>query len=107
MIVLAQKWTADKRVDAIFMIPSDGHCRWEASGGIYDPAAGETVEVLLEEGRSRFIGTGTIQTTLAWALSHLSVWTVAPQECIDLKTFLARFNAFIQQAETNLAALVP
>jgi hypothetical protein len=105
MIVLCQRWTDAKVVEALYMVTSEMGSLWQAFNGTYDPAKGETVNNLLTEGRSRFVGTGTVQTSLAWAFSHLSTWTDNGKECIDLKTFLDRMNAFIQQAETNLSAL--
>ncbi len=105
MIVLAQRWTDAKVVEALFMVPSQGASLWEAFNGTYDPAKGETAAVLTTPGRARFVGTGTVQTSLAWAFSHLSTWGCASGECLTLSAFLDRISAFMLQAETNLAAL--
>lgn len=105
MIVLAQHWTPKRVVEALWMQPHEGGL-WHAFIGSYDPAKGETVAAVEAEGRSRYAGTGTIQTTLTWGISHLAAWSAPEGEQIALKTFADRLNEFMSQVTTNLEALL-
>ncbi len=102
MIVLCQRWTADKRIEALCMTPAEGWVAWDLGVIVYTPPA-ETVMTANTEG-ARFLGSGDLMTTLRGAFSEMGRWAADPASCMAISDFIGRSNAFLNEMMSNIEA---
>jgi hypothetical protein len=102
MIILCQRWTADQRIEALCLTPSEGWVAWDLGVVVYTPPA-ETITTGNPE-HARFLGSGDLMSTLRAAFNEMGRWSADPTSCEAVADFIGRCTALMNEMISNLEA---